>query len=33
MNATSKMLRDTKYLKTEADALKLGQSEAEVSFV
>lgn len=27
------MLRDTKYLKTEADALKLGESEAEVSFV
>ena len=33
MNATSKLLRDTKYLKTEADALKLGESEAEVSFV
>ena len=27
------MLGDTKYLKTEADALKLGESQAEVSFV
>ena len=33
MNTISKMLRDTKYLKTEADALKLGESRAEVSFV
>ena len=33
MNTTQKILRDTKYLKTEADALKLGESEAEVSFV
>ena len=33
MNITQKILRDTKYLKTEADALKLGESEAEVSFV
>ncbi len=33
MNTTQKILRDTKYLKTEADALKLGGSEAEVSFV
>ncbi len=33
MNTIRKMLRDTKYLKTEADALKLGESEAEVSFV
>jgi len=28
-----KTLRETKYLKSEADALKLGESEAEVSFV
>lgn len=27
------MLHDTKYLKTEVDALKLGESDAEVSFV
>ena len=33
MNTISKMLRDTKYLKTAADALKLGESKAEVSFV
>ena len=33
MNTTQKILRDTKYLKTETDALKLGESEAEVSFV
>jgi len=33
MNTTQKILRDTKYLKTEVDALKLGKSEAEVSFV
>jgi len=28
-----KTLRETKYLKTEADARKLGESEAEVSFI
>ena len=33
MNTTQKILRGTKYLKTEVDALKLGESEAEVSFV
>jgi len=33
MNTTQKILCDTKYLKTEADALKLGESETEVSFV
>ncbi len=33
MNTTQKILRETKYLKTEVDALKLGKAEAEVSFV
>ena len=28
-----KILRDTKYLKTEVDALKLGESKAEISFI
>ena len=33
MNTTQKILCDTKYLKTESDALNLGESEAEISFV
>jgi GTP-binding protein len=33
MNTIQKILHNTKYLKTEVDALKLGESEVEVSFV
>ncbi len=33
MNTTQKILCDTKYLKTEFDALTLGESEAEISFI
>lgn len=33
MNTTRKMLSDTQYLKTEVDALRLGESKAEISFV
>jgi len=33
MNTPQKILHDTKYLKTEVDALRLGESEAEISFI